>query len=210
MADFKIKSAAGTGNKTLIQGQDQSGSNYAIEIGDGGALKLGTITSGTFPAGHVIGVENTIKLDTYTQSATSTPTAVTGLNVTITPKQTGSKILCIADFGLSTDPGTGSGLAYLQRKVASGSYATIGAGTGASNRVGVNAYMMPTDVREVDMITLQHLDSPSYTAGQTVTYTVSVSTQGSVVVYIGRTGSDVDAAYVGRMSSHITVMEVAQ
>ena len=37
MADFIIKSAAGTGNKTLIQGQDQSGSNYAIQIGDGGA-----------------------------------------------------------------------------------------------------------------------------------------------------------------------------
>ena len=37
MADFIIKSAAGTGNKTLIQGQDQSGSNYAIEIGDAGA-----------------------------------------------------------------------------------------------------------------------------------------------------------------------------
>ena len=60
MADFIIKSAAGTGNKTLIQGQDQSGSNYAIEIGDAGALKLGTISAGTvstgvtFPAGHII------------------------------------------------------------------------------------------------------------------------------------------------------------
>ena len=54
MADFKIKSAAGTGNKTLIQGQDQSGSNYAIEIGDSGALKLGTITSATkFPTGMI-------------------------------------------------------------------------------------------------------------------------------------------------------------
>ena len=40
MADFIIKSAAGTGNKTLIQGQDQSGSNYAIQIGDAGAITL--------------------------------------------------------------------------------------------------------------------------------------------------------------------------
>ena len=60
MADFKIKSAAGTGNKTLIQSQDQSDSNYAIQIGDGGASTLhnATITAGTFPAGHVLQVQH--------------------------------------------------------------------------------------------------------------------------------------------------------
>ena len=49
MADFIIKSAAGTGNKTLIQGQDQSGSNYAIQIGDAGASTLhnATLTNAT-------------------------------------------------------------------------------------------------------------------------------------------------------------------
>ena len=30
MADFKIKSAAGTGNKTIIQSENQSDSDYAI------------------------------------------------------------------------------------------------------------------------------------------------------------------------------------
>ena len=38
MADFKIKSASGTGNKTLIQSENQSGSDYAIEVGSSGAL----------------------------------------------------------------------------------------------------------------------------------------------------------------------------
>ena len=179
--------------------------------GELGSTVTGTLGSGiTFPAGSVIGVESTTKRDTWSVSNVSTPNAVTGLNVTITPKQTGSKIFCIADFGLSNNTGTGSSLAYIQRKVASGSYATIGVGTGASNRPSVHAYMMPTDVREVDMVTLQYLDSPSYTSGQIITYTVSVSTQSSTTAYIGRTGSDVDVAYVGRMSSHITVMEVAQ
>ena len=46
MADFKIKSAAGTGNKTLIQGQDQSGSNYAIQVGDGGDVTFGGTVTG--------------------------------------------------------------------------------------------------------------------------------------------------------------------
>ena len=61
MADFKIKSAVGTGNKTLLQSQDQTDSNYAIQIGDGGATTLtnatltnATITAGTFPSGHII------------------------------------------------------------------------------------------------------------------------------------------------------------
>ena len=76
MADFKIKSTAGTGNLTLLQSQDQSGSDYAIKIGDSGASTLTnatltaptitdlsnvsgtpsaiTLTNATFPAGHVI------------------------------------------------------------------------------------------------------------------------------------------------------------
>ena len=49
MADFKIKSAVGTGNKTLLQSQDQTGSNYAIQIGDAGATTLtnATLTTAT-------------------------------------------------------------------------------------------------------------------------------------------------------------------
>ena len=57
MADFKIKSASGTGNKLLIKGQNQdvTDSSYAIQIGDSGASTLhnATITAGTFPTGHI-------------------------------------------------------------------------------------------------------------------------------------------------------------
>jgi hypothetical protein len=53
MADFKIKSGAGSGNKTLLQGQDQVDSAYAIEIGDAGATTLtnATITAGSLASG---------------------------------------------------------------------------------------------------------------------------------------------------------------
>ena len=53
MADFKIKSAAGSGNKTLLQGQDQVDSAYAIEIGDAGATTLtnATLTAGSLASG---------------------------------------------------------------------------------------------------------------------------------------------------------------
>tara|TARA_R100000808_G_scaffold3043_1_gene11281 strand:+ start:2066 stop:2677 length:612 start_codon:yes stop_codon:yes gene_type:complete len=82
MADFKIKSAAGTGNKTLIQGQDQSGSNYAIQIGDAGASTLtnATITAGTFP---IVNIVDTWRLTSDT-SATSGEQTVTGWSNTHT------------------------------------------------------------------------------------------------------------------------------
>ena len=50
MANFIIKSAAGTGNKTLIQGQDQSGSAYAVQVNDAGAT---TLTNATITAGSI-------------------------------------------------------------------------------------------------------------------------------------------------------------
>ena len=115
MADFVIKSAAGTGNKTLIQGQDQSGSNYAIEIGDAGALKLGTITAGTykgtihsdttFPAGY-------ISATTIHTAGSSTETAsssdVEALTVDYNMTDDSAKLVVI-------------GLGYIQRGSADGS-----------------------------------------------------------------------------------------
>ena len=52
MADFKIKSAAGIGNKLLIKGQDQdvTDSSYAIQIGDAGAS---TLTNATMSGGSI-------------------------------------------------------------------------------------------------------------------------------------------------------------
>ena len=97
MADFKIKSAAGTGYKTLIQGQDQSGSNYAIQIGDAGASTLhnATIPAWTPPAGTIIKVTthtsaNAIEtsssaeaLETDANDITVTCTAGNKLHITI-------------------------------------------------------------------------------------------------------------------------------
>ena len=40
MADLKIKAGAGSTNKLLIQSQDQSNNDYAIQIGDGGAATI--------------------------------------------------------------------------------------------------------------------------------------------------------------------------
>ena len=69
MADFKIKSTAGTGNLTLLQSQDQSGSDYAIKIGDSGAS---TLTNATLTAPTITDLSN----------VSGTPSAITLTNAT--------------------------------------------------------------------------------------------------------------------------------
>jgi len=112
MADFKIKSAVGTGNKTLLQSQDQTGSNYAIQVGDAGATTLtnatltnatmsagsigsavtGTLGSGlAFPAGHVVQTKISSRTSLITFASTGYGSA--GIPVTITPAYSNSKML---------------------------------------------------------------------------------------------------------------------
>ena len=108
MADFIIKSAAGTGNKTLIQGQDQSGSNYAIEIGDGGASTLhnATITSGS----GLVGIKNLSKWLVTTSFGESSGTNVFDSNWAVVPSTRGYSALgtdMTQSSGVFTFPSTG-------------------------------------------------------------------------------------------------------
>ena len=108
MADFKIKSASGTGNKTLIQGQDQSGSNYAIEIGDGGASTLhnATITSGS----GLVGIKNLSKWLVTTSFGQSSGTNVFDSNWAVVPSTRGYSALgtdMTQSSGVFTFPSTG-------------------------------------------------------------------------------------------------------
>ena len=113
---------------------------------------------------------------------------------------------------MANSQATAASHAWLRRKVASGSYASIGSGDAYANRPAVGVYHMETDTRVVDLVVLQHLDAPSYTAGQVLTYSVAVnSPQGSGYnTFIGKNGADSNVNYQGRMPSTITVMEIAQ
>ena len=108
MADFIIKSASGTGNKTLIQGQVQSGSNYAIEIGDGGASTLhnATITSGS----GLVGIKNLSKWLVTTSFGESSGTNVFDSNWAVVPSTRGYSALgtdMTQSSGVFTFPSTG-------------------------------------------------------------------------------------------------------
>tara|TARA_Y100000590_G_scaffold5929_1_gene7914 strand:- start:2892 stop:3476 length:585 start_codon:yes stop_codon:yes gene_type:complete len=161
MADFIIKSAAGTGNKTLIQGQDQSGSNYAIQVGDAGAstlhnatLTTATITAGTFPAGHVLQV---VVSDHGGYVSHSNQVWTDCHEVTITNVKSGSKVIVTVAIGgaLTENSGTvgfrivdssGSVLSQSQ-SYTGGTSSWHGAvptliGTDTSPSVGTNSYKL--------------------------------------------------------------------
>ena len=135
MADFKIKSAAGTGNKTLIQGQDQSGSNYAIQVGDAGATTLtnatlttATITAGTFPAGHVIQQESSIYDPGASNiSTSSTDFQASGLFLTITPTNAANDIcMCFHINGFLQSNAGANAIVDIQRSINGGGYTRMG------------------------------------------------------------------------------------
>ena len=176
MADFIIKSAAGTGNKTLIQGQDQSGSAYAIQIGDAGATTLtnATITAGTFPAGHVLQV---VMGDVETGAVTSSSAthATTDLEVAITPSSTSSKILIMLSQTFDTQAS--------ERAV---EFALYRDGSIVQDKLGYGYSRASSDGRVIGHFSSNYLHSPSTTSA--TTYQLYARSPGADTVYTRYSG----------------------
>ena len=186
MANFIIKSAAGTGNKTLIQGQDQSGSNYAIQVGDAGATTLtnATITAGTFPAGHV--VQTTARAgNVNNQTVTSSPTSgtwyATVVTGSITPIYSNSSIIVNAKWVTRITESTGDcGYGFRFYKSATG--ITDGYRDGVANYDGAGSvhssfYRDPLQQTSyVNAYNISWIDDTSEVADTAVTYTLYHST----------------------------------
>ena len=157
-------------------------------------------------AGQVLQVVQSVK--TNTQSTTSTSAVdVTGLSVSITPKFASSKILVMADVncGISTATGSYSFLWLVRNST------NIYVGDSAGSRSQV-WQMLVNDYANVQTamfrFTSNYIDSPATTSA--TTYKIQFnSNNGAVATYINQSATDVNASYVGRTASSITVMEIA-
>ena len=166
-------------------------------------------------AGGIIQVKHTTKTDTWSHPGTYTNYAqVTGLDVTITPTRSDSKILITASVNYATQYWQGYGALYKQ--VAGGSAAIVDGAIGGANssqpRYSFSSlqYSGGTDAYNQYHGSLTYLDSPSTTSA--VTYSIALrGYSNSYAVYCnrnhddGRTGND----YHGRGASFITAMEVS-
>jgi hypothetical protein len=174
----------------------------------GGRLGIGTsepravldVKGDLYAHGSVVQVLQSVK--TNSASTNSTSFVDTGLEITITPKSTSSKIL----VSYSANIGTNTSHAFL-RLVRNGT--SIAIGDAAGNRVQCTHYIRHFNSQSLESHCMEFLDSPSTTSSVTYKLQYSVAST-SYTVTLNRAHSDGDNTYYGRGPSTITAKEIAQ
>lgn len=148
----------------------------------------------------ILQVKSTTKTDTFTTTSTSF-TDITGLSVSITPSATSSKVLVFTNFQASVSADIAVMFQFVRGTTA------INIGDAASNRTRASAALLQSNTTEqLGTFSFHFLDSPATTSATTYKVQTFVNTG---TMYLGRTGSDADAATRPRTASTITVMEVS-
>ena len=159
----------------------------------------------TYAPGHVVQVVSTAKTDTFSTAAGSTFTDITGLNVSITPKFSTSKILVnLSLSGVLYRPGLNAGAFRLMRNSTA---IGIGDAVGSRSRTSIGGTRSSDD--SLMTVNVMFLDSPSTTSATTYKVQLWQDTPGNPL-YINRTVTDGDYAAAQRSISTITLMEIAQ
>jgi hypothetical protein len=159
-----------------------------------------------FGAGAVLQVVSATKTDTFSSASYNTWVDVTGLSVSITPASTSNKILVVTNvvYG-GTSLSTGLTLRCLRGATAIGSGDAAGSrstGFGGTEEIG------NVGIYQTYAAPLIHLDSPSTTSSTTYKIQLLLNDNYPTAV-INRTGYDSDALQMPRLSSSITVLEIA-
>ena len=200
--------ASGTGTFTIAA--PNSNTDRTLTLPDEAGTVLTSAGTDNFPAKTILQVQTVLKTDTWSDSATARLYSgdVTGLTVTITPKFATSKLLVMASVDFSNSVSPYRCAAGIFRD---GSLSGL-VGDAASNRTRV------TRGRTVDTNQNSALFHMGFVgaedAGSTASTTFSIrilnveASDGTV--YVNRSSSDVDANYLTRSASALTVMEIAQ
>lgn len=168
------------------------------------ALTNTAINKSQLPAGSVVQVVQTTKLDTFTTLST-TYVDITGFSVSITPTSATNKILVMYNMEIGGANATDANHVYLQ--LYRGATAIFIADTAGSRSSATSVVNTPT-IGTMYAATTSFLDSPATTSA--TTYKVQIRTSnGSYTACVNRSGRDNnDPAYDGRAVSSITVMEI--
>jgi hypothetical protein len=194
--------ASGSGGITLNDGAGSltiSGYGTGVLTADSSGVinSSSTLPNTLMPSGSILQVQSAVVSVSTASTSSTTPTNITGLSVTITPRSSSSKFLlsCMINTGYSA---TGGGWVY-HNFARSGTNLVFTSGgtanTFANTRHVDNANMMTTS--------FEYLDSPA--TASSITYTVRWSVYSGHTAYLNRRGAD--AYFQG--SSTFTVMEIA-
>ena len=155
--------------------------------------------------GGFIQTKSSVKTDTFSHN-TSTFTDITGLNVSITPSSTSSKVLVICQIS-GNGAAAPQGYFSLTRVIGGSTDNTIFIGDANSNRVRATLNMYNNQNNECKNGTLVFLDSPSTTSA--ITYKIQCRNQGQGTVFVNRSELFQNNANSGTLTSSITAMEVS-
>ena len=148
------------------------------------------------------GVVQVVHTKRTTSLTTTSQTYIDFMTATITPTRSDSKIL--VSFGLSA--GTNNDINHVYAAIFRDS-TEIGSATDTGSRSGASAVYNNAAQQQI-FGGNEFLDSPSSTSA--ITYRIKVRTSNTQIAYFGRSARDNNAAaYDGRSSSFLTLMEVS-
>ena len=191
-----------------------SGGSVKVQANSHGAVVTGILTATGSPGagiGKILQVVQVFKKDTQyvnTQSFVD----LAGMNPSITPIRTGSKI--IVHFVVNYC-GTGDAAFQLHRSIAGGSYAELtdyrgDADSGSTNATRCLFGSNGQGSYEIETASGYILDDPSYTLGQSIAYKFKFASPHHATYYIRINGGQTvhNSNYDKRVISYMTLMEV--
>jgi len=193
----------------LLDGGTSVGSSITVAdadgfiINDGGTMK--TIPASDISAyaggGKINQVVQTVKTDVFSTTSTSL-VDVTGLNRTITPSASSSKVLVIVNLSIHSSDNAISGVLFRD----STQIALGDASSSRSRAFAAGAYGGTVGNTILLYPNIAYLDSPS-TSSQ-ITYKIQGGAVGGGTLYYGRTHDDTDNSQFARTIQSITCIEV--
>ena len=164
----------------------------------------------TGSSGGIIQVKSVTKTDSESLTSNSTETLIPGLEVTITPTRSDSKILIM----LTVQVVTGSSFAEQHIILKRNATTPIACGDAAGNRTRATFALGAPNTYDQDQtaygpgnLSMTHLDSPATTSA--VTYGLYHRDPNTNPLYVNRSTNDGDDDAYCRVASSITVMEIS-
>lgn len=205
-----ITSSGGTNvlqDDAVITANIADGAVSDAKIAAMAAAKLtGRVPAANVNLGGVLQVVSTFKNDVFSASlAGGSFTDITGFSATITPTSTSSKILVLANFGLSA-----SSPAVASRLLRNGTLISNGAVSGSRVSASSPSVSNAGDGNRGVPTSISFLDSPATTLAVTYKLQIgAIESSGTFTAFFNTSGSDGDFSYIARMGSSITLMEIA-
>jgi len=167
---------------------------------------LTAVTSAGLPSGTVLQVVQDIETAAGSESLAVGAFSAAILSASITPVSTSSKILVLCNLNLSTGTTTAGAAALLKR---GGTAIGVGDASGVATQATGGGLGSNISSRLISNIAMTILDSPSTTSAVTYTAHGKHGLGGSHDVYWNREEGAISTGGNSRVSSTLTLMEIA-